>query len=282
LQIINGELISAPSGTASFWIDIDGEPHAGKTSSQFAVTWPDGSSTPVGLNGDRDSDAIELFTPAIGRSTRAERGREITLEPESGSSLLPLRPGRTHKVRVRGVRDGANGEVAPGTVVLSIGPVLARELPKVTPGTILTISTSTTPDLRGAKTALSGGPVLIQDGKGYASGLRLWRSRDNGSPSARHPRSAVGWNKDFYFLVQVDGRHRRSVGMTLAELSDFMVGLGCTDAMNLDGGGSATFWYKGSVRNRPCDGEEREIANSLVVVRKRGTESAPVQARAAP
>ena len=35
----------------------------------------------------------------------------------------------------------------------------------------------------------------------------------------RHPRSAVGWNADSYFLVEVDGRQRGlSVGMTLEEL----------------------------------------------------------------
>jgi exopolysaccharide biosynthesis protein len=67
----------------------------------------------------------------------------------------------------------------------------------------------------------------------------------------------------------VDGRQRRlSVGMTLDELSAYLVELGCTDAMNLDGGGSATLWFNGLIRNRPCDGHERAIANCLVVTRK--------------
>ena len=56
--------------------------------------------------------------------------------------------------------------------------------------------------------------------------------------------------------------------MTLAELSAQMVKLGCTEVMNLDGGGSAMFWADGKIQNSPCDGHEREIANALVVVRR--------------
>ena len=86
----------------------------------------------------------------------------------------------------------------------------------------------------------------------------------------RHPRSAVGWNKEFFYLVEVDGRQKElSVGMTLEELAGYLAGLGCTDAMNLDGGGSATFWLQGQVRNSPCDKKEREIANALVLVKKK-------------
>ena len=57
--------------------------------------------------------------------------------------------------------------------------------------------------------------------------------------------------------------------MTLDELSAYLVKLGCEEALNLDGGGSSSLWFEGAVRNNPCDGYERTIANSLVVVRKR-------------
>jgi len=67
----------------------------------------------------------------------------------------------------------------------------------------------------------------------------------------------------------VDGRQRDlSAGMTLDELARHLVGLGCLEAMNLDGGGSTTLWFDGQVRNRPCDGYERTVANSVLVVRK--------------
>jgi exopolysaccharide biosynthesis protein len=85
----------------------------------------------------------------------------------------------------------------------------------------------------------------------------------------RHPRSALGWNKDYIFLVEVDGRQSNiSLGMTFPELADYLIKLGCSEAMNLDGGGSATLWALGSVRNSPSEGDERPSANALVVVRK--------------
>ena len=65
-----------------------------------------------------------------------------------------------------------------------------------------------------------------------------------------------------------DGFVVLSDGMTLDELSGYLVKLGCQEAMNLDGGGSATLWYNGKVQNSPCDGQERVIANSLLLVRK--------------
>ena len=91
----------------------------------------------------------------------------------------------------------------------------------------------------------------------------------------RHPRSAIGWDQRYLYLVEVDGRQDKlSVGMTLEELASYLAKLGCTEAMNLDGGGSATLWCDGRVRNSPCDGRERPIANALVVLRKAAASSA--------
>ena len=85
----------------------------------------------------------------------------------------------------------------------------------------------------------------------------------------RHPRSAVGWNDKFFFFIEVDGRQKNlSMGMTLPELSDYMLKLGCTDALNLDGGGSSTIWLNGKVMNSPCFGYLRNMATSFVLVRK--------------
>jgi exopolysaccharide biosynthesis protein len=85
-----------------------------------------------------------------------------------------------------------------------------------------------------------------------------------------HPRAAIGWNEKYFYLVEVDGRQKHlSVGMTLDDLAKWLMKLGCTEAMNFDGGGSATLWFDGQVRNSPCDRMEREIANCLVIVRKK-------------
>jgi len=81
----------------------------------------------------------------------------------------------------------------------------------------------------------------------------------------RHPRTAVGKTAsgDVWFVI-VDGRQDMSDGATLAELADVMVGLGCTDAINLDGGGSSTMNLFGMTLNRPSDGKERPISNAVL------------------
>ena len=73
-------------------------------------------------------------------------------------------------------------------------------------------------------------------------------------------------------FVTVDGRGRgknkkngRSIGMTLTELAYFMQSLGAEDALNLDGGGSSTMVISGKVMNRPVDGNERRVNNSILI-----------------
>ncbi len=270
LQILQGHLLSAPVGGVSLWIDANGQPAAGPVSNRFAVKWPDGSSNPFGLNQDRGSDKLVLYTQLMGRSTKTSGGREFLLEPKpTGNISFRLEPGQEWIVQVREIREGGNSPVRPDTLVLSAGPALLRRLPPLAPGMELKLSTATFPDLRGATTAISGGPMLVHQGQGLKIEPQKSDSYEFSSMLERHPRSAVGWNKTHFFLVQVDGRQAGlSVGMTLEELGDYMANLGCDEAMNLDGGGSATFWCAGAIRNSPCDGHERAIANALVVLRQ--------------
>ena len=122
----------------------------------------------------------------------------------------------------------------------------------------------------------------MRDGKRQRIKTPEADSYEFSSMMERHPRSAIGWNENYFFLVEVDGRQRNlSVGMTLHELASCLVELGCREAMNLDGGGSATLWYNGRVQNRPCDGYERPIANALVVLKRAAVASDPEATRAA-
>ena len=270
LQILDGELISAPAGGVCFWVDALGEPHATNVFSQFQVTWPDGSMSPFGLNEERRPDAVVLYTPTLGGSTRTIGGRELVLEAQPGSAWLPLRIGRNISARVREVRESGNTSLEPSNMVLSIGPAQAFKTKSIAAGAVLQLSTASVPALRGIHTGIGGGPILVRGGQRQRIRAANAESYIFSSMKERHPRAAVGWDDEAFYLVEVDGRQRDlSVGMTLDELGAYMARLGCTDAMTLDGGGSATLWFKGSVRNSPCDGYERNLANSLVVVRKK-------------
>lgn len=59
---------------------------------------------------------------------------------------------------------------------------------------------------------------------------------------AIHPRTALGLDAEnrYLYLVVVDGRQPGySEGMTTPELAQYMLALGCANAVNLDGGGSS-------------------------------------------
>jgi hypothetical protein len=86
----------------------------------------------------------------------------------------------------------------------------------------------------------------------------------------RAPRTAVGLTKDKQSLIilVVDGRRPEwSVGMTIKELGDEMVVLGCDSAINLDGGGSSTLVMrdgdKPQVVNLPSDGSQLPLGLSV-------------------
>lgn len=271
LFVSRGNVVSAPAGTATFFISTNGLPQIVETESAFEVTWPGGEVSTLGLNAiDVEAPAI-LFTAAAGTMPMDQRGAVLVLESAGNKPLSTLPLGTVVEARVAAMRP--TGQVlAPERPWLWVSPSV-RSLRGLQPGAVLKLNLATTPSLGSVDTAISGGPVLVRGGK-------VQRVTTN-KAGERHPRSAMGWNATHFFLVAVDGRQAQwSVGVNLHELAAYMRDLGCTDAMNLDGGGSTELWMGGRVLNRPCYGHERETATSLVVVR---TEvSAPSPATPAP
>lgn len=99
-----------------------------------------------------------------------------------------------------------------------------------------------------ASDGIAGGPVLLRGGR-PAIDLRaedFWGtappvtfSQDETGDRNLLPRMAVGVDREGRLLcAAVDGRSERALGMTLAGLGELMALLGCTDALNLDGGSS--------------------------------------------
>lgn len=95
----------------------------------------------------------------------------------------------------------------------------------------------------------------------------------------RHPRTCLGIKPNGrVILLTVDGRNENSAGMSLPELTNLMKWLGCTSAINFDGGGSTTLWVDGmpddGVVNYPSDNKkwdhagQRKVANVVLVKRK--------------
>lgn len=103
------------------------------------------------------------------------------------------------------------------------------------------------------KQTFTFGPILVRDYQ--ATEL---------NDKSRHPRTAIGQLDDNrYVLVVVEGRMEGADGMTLAELQQLFLQLGCKTAYNLDGGGSTTLYFQGKVINTPSDGSERSVVDMI-------------------
>lgn len=127
----------------------------------------------------------------------------------------------------------------------------------------------------GLSEALSGYPVLLKDGEIVGD---LGVSTGPGFAAERHPRTAVAWDapRRLAWLVVVEGRIDESAGMTLPELTDLLLALGATDALNLDGGGSSAMTIHGRLVSRASDASgERPVANALGLRRDRDFCAAP-------
>ena len=90
----------------------------------------------------------------------------------------------------------------------------------------------------------------------------------------REPRQSIGICSDgTVVLVNVEGRVPETPGTVLYELASIMKQQGCVKAINLDGGGSASFLTKRPedseivFRNVPGDGIERSVSASLLLVK---------------
>lgn len=264
LQILrSGELVSSPGeDRAFFYLDAKGDPHIISVVDGFTVTWPNGKSTPIGLNQTPETGQAVLYTRAAGPSTRVE-GIDLWMERAGSGPWLPLHIGQKFKAKVQKINKQGYSQISPDMMVLSLSPRTLSQFPPLTVGMELTFAMATTPDLTGAQLAIGGGPSLVHDGKAR-------ESKEFHGWAVRHPRTAFGWNDKYYYFVQADGRQPRySMGMSLPELADYLVKLQCTAALNLDGGGSCTTWLSGKIVNSPAQGRERASANALVVVRKK-------------
>lgn len=124
------------------------------------------------------------------------------------------------------------------------------------------LNVNTNPEWKNVKHIISGGPYLVKNSEVYVD----MTAQKLGAIGGRNPRSAIGYTADNnLILVAVDGREGSSIGMTLMELANFMKQIGCTNAMNLDGGGSTVMYVKGQVVNNPHQKGGIPLSNAIVL-----------------
>ncbi len=120
---------------------------------------------------------------------------------------------------------------------------------------------------------LQAGPLLVadrrvaaragQDPEGFSAAAHQF---DSDITRGRYPRAALAVTDERLLLVAVDGRTGRDAGMTLPELASTLAKLGAVDALNLDGGGSASLVYDGLLRNRPREEHGVDLLDGRAIV----------------
>ncbi len=133
-------------------------------------------------------------------------------------------------------------------------------------------NTTTSEQWQSVDHVVGGTPLLVH------SGMRIYDfSPEKTSQSfltERHARSAIGLlrNGNWIFVV-VDKDQSGDVGMTMDELASYMASLGCTEALNLDGGGSSTLFYDNRIVNHPQgdvdeQGSLRAVSDAILILPK--------------
>ncbi|MBP9093601.1 phosphodiester glycosidase family protein [bacterium] len=105
--------------------------------------------------------------------------------------------------------------------------------------------------------AVSGGPLLLKDGK-FAFDLKAEKFPASWTGSHITRRTAVGITADDHLLMATfEGPH------SLYDVAKFFLKHGCTEAMNLDGGGSTTMVVNGNTVTRNANDSQRRVAVAL-------------------
>ncbi|MFD9006240.1 phosphodiester glycosidase family protein [Streptomyces sp. NPDC059582] len=197
---------------------------------------------------------IGLFTDQWGPSPRTK--------PVNGADRVAevwLRDGKVTDVRTSVSSD----PIPAGTSVLLGREAGADALAALVPGEAVAVTYRPRADFGDVAVAVGGGQVLVSNGV-------VQRFTDGDTVTATS-RTSVGFSADgrTMYLVAIDGKQTNSRGMDLNELGAFMKGLGATNALNMDGGGSTTMAARlpgentTGLINSPSDGSERQVANGL-------------------
>lgn len=120
-----------------------------------------------------------------------------------------------------------------------------------------------------AKTAMGGGPLLIDGGKFMDTYVEeLFNGTSGISPDSNQPRTAMGVTADGKMVLFVcEGRQMTEgvAGLTTADVANVLLDLGCVEAINLDGGGSSCMLVNGKTTIKVSDGSQRAVGSTVMI-----------------
>lgn len=266
--VVNGELYKSYKGSGWYAVGMDKDKklYSGAPYTTFKMLSPNaGQASIKAVNNTRSSNELILYTSRMGNSTRTSgSGVEVGAVAVNGF----LKSDGTTRMRVvtAPVRNTGNMSIPENGFVLSGTGFTADIIDKMRLGEEFEVTPTIYFDniVKTGITEMSGGcPLLLKEGKILETQGLLDHL------SNREPRTAIGYNTDAakVILLVVDGRQPGvSVGVPSKDLAAILLNLGCTEALNFDGGGSSTLWVKElGVCNVPSEGSLRAVKNGMFI-----------------
>ena len=118
------------------------------------------------------------------------------------------------------------------------------------------------------KTAVGGGPVLVQDGT-----IKITNNEElkfaGKAIEDKHPRTCMGYTNDGRLIIMViQGRFPGiAEGATLIQEAKLLIDLGCVEALNLDGGGSSCMLINGKETIKPSDAAGERAVPAVFIIK---------------
>jgi hypothetical protein len=202
------------------------------------LTTSTGASFPIqALNSGYVQAGIGLYTPTWGPQYRPILDNEILVTVVNGQVI--------HQQQVTSAEAVPIPE-AGYVLALRSFETAARALP---PGTQVALQSELLPsELSPFPNIVGGGPLLLQNSSVVLNAGAEQFSSAFATQAA--PRSAIGLNRSGELLLVAAHTNSSGRGPTLSELAQIMIQLGSVDALNLDGGSSASLYLGGRLLNR--------------------------------
>jgi len=262
-SIIDGEVKTAVKTSTVLGITDSGDCFIDTLNMEGAVVYKDRKVPIDAVNRLRWVDQTMIYTPAFGKTTlNTVAGIDIIVKGVE----LPLKANKVYSGVIDAIAPSSkNTEIPVDGAVISLQGKTIEQFVGATIGD--TIDFYINFDRQDLKYAVSGAPRLIKDGQPSEE------LADRKDAKERNPRTAVGIKDNKLYMVTVDGRQPGySDGMSLYEMTEFLLGQGVKDAINLDGGGSTAMVVRkqgdaaAKLVNSPSDGRERYVGNSIQLV----------------
>ncbi len=266
LVIDRGQLISSDAWQYAVGFKKDGSAVLGRPTMGIRVSGTSGTVNVSYFNKTRTTTGAYLLDKNYDSSSHfAVNGTSFILERVDDT---PVRVNGTVQMRVASRNVGSIPlNIAPNQMVLTKSD--GADVPSWVDfqiGETVTLSiASNDPNWSEVQYAV-GGKLLVNNGTVNSEGIDA-----GNTPRAR---TAIGTLADGRIvLYEVDGNQAsHSAGLTALELGNEMLGLGCVNAICLDGGGSSAMLVKqpgentASLISSPSDGAQRACANYIFFV----------------